>query len=72
MPAIWRVYTLDQAAKILGETEDRVEEAGICMPPEEGRLTVYGPGDAVTMGFTEAGLDNVQDYLMHTPHEPPA
>ena len=70
MAAIWRVYTLDRAAKILGETEDRITEAGSCMPPEEGCLTVYGPGDAETMGFTEAGLDNVQDYLRHMPSDP--
>lgn len=61
--AIWRVYTLALAAEILGETEDRLHDAGIDMPPEEGCLTVYGPGDAETMAFTEDGLENLKDYL---------
>jgi len=60
--AIWRVYTLALAAEILGETEDRIHDAGIDMPPEEGCLTVYGPGDAETMAFTEDGLENLKDY----------
>lgn len=67
MAAIWRVYTLALAAEILGETEDRVYDAGICMPPEEGCLTVYGPSDAETMAFTEDGLENLKDYLREMP-----
>ena len=69
---IWRVYTLDRAAKMLGETEDRVHLAGIDMPPEEGSLTVYGPGEAETMAFTEDKLDNLKDYLREMPQTPRA
>ena len=67
MAAIWRVYTLALAAELLGETEDRVHEAAICMPPEEGCLTVYGPAYAQTMAFTEDGLENLKDYPREMP-----
>ena len=36
MPAISRVYTLRQAAKMLGETEDAVSDADIGMFAEDG------------------------------------
>ena len=44
MAGISHVFTISRVAEILGEDEDLLQEISIEMDPEDGRLTVLGPG----------------------------
>lgn len=71
MPAISRVYTLRQAAKMLSETEDAVAEASIGMFAEDGLIRIvdddFTEDDwSVTSAFTDEGLENLQYILDQT------
>lgn len=43
------VFTVHRIAKLLGENEELLEEIGMTMDPEEGRLWVYDADDMSTM-----------------------
>lgn len=68
MPAISRVYTLRQAAKMLGETEEAVSEAAINMFSEDGSIRIidedFEEDDwAIASAFTDEGLENLRYIL---------
>lgn len=65
MADISTVYTLRQAALILGETEDMVLEASIGMFSEDGSIRIiddaFSDDDwAIATAFTDEGIENLQ------------
>jgi hypothetical protein len=61
--AITRVFTLEAAAHILGEDIDLIDDISIDMEPEDERLTIWGVGEDHAVGFTDFGLDSLQDFI---------
>lgn len=45
MAGISHVFTISRVAEMLGEDEDLLQEISIDMNPEDGRLSVLGPGE---------------------------
>jgi len=45
MAGISHVFTIARVAEMLGEDEDWLHDICIEMDPEDGRLTVLGPGE---------------------------
>ena len=71
MAAISRVYTLRQAARMLGETEDAVSEASIGMFAEDGYIHIVDENFTeedwpLASAFTDEGLENLQYTLDET------
>lgn len=71
MAAISRVYTLRQAAKMLGETEEDASEAAIGMFAEDGTIRIidenFTDDDwALASAFTDEGLENLRYILDET------
>ena len=52
MAGISHVFTISRVAEMLGENEDLLQEISIEMDPEDGRLTVLGPGEEAITAFT--------------------
>jgi hypothetical protein len=52
MAGISYVFTISRVAKMLGEDEDWLQDICTEMDPEDGRLTVLGPGDEAITAFT--------------------
>jgi hypothetical protein len=59
MAGISHVFTITRVAEMLGEDEDLLQEISIDMDPEDGRLTVLGPGEEAITAFTPYGVDNL-------------
>jgi hypothetical protein len=59
MAGISHVFTITRVAEMLGEDEDLLQEISIDMDPEDGRLTVLGPGEESITAFTPYGVDNL-------------
>ena len=59
MAGISYVFTITRVAAMLGEDEDLLREISIDMDPEDGRLTVLGPGEESITAFTPYGVDNL-------------
>jgi hypothetical protein len=57
------VFTISRVAEMLGEDEDLLQEISIDMDPEDGRLTVLGPGEEAITAFTHNGLDNLTELV---------
>ena len=71
MPAVSRVYTLRQAARMLGETQDAISEAAIGMFAEDGYIRIIDENFAeddwpLASAFTDEGLENLQYILDET------
>jgi hypothetical protein len=71
MAATSRVYTLRQAARMLGETEDAVSEASIGMFAEDGYIHIIDENFTeddwpLASAFTDEGLENLQYILDET------
>jgi hypothetical protein len=60
---ISHVCTLARVAQILGEDEDWLNDISIEMSPEDGIISVYGPGDDYTPAFTERGIENLRQIV---------
>ncbi len=65
MAAVSTVYTLRQAALILGETEDMVSQASIEMFSEDGCITfsddAFSDDDwTIATAFTDEGIENLK------------
>jgi hypothetical protein len=58
MAGISHVFTISRVAEMLGEDQDLLQEISIDMDPEDGRLTVLGPGEEAITALTHNGLDN--------------
>ena len=63
MAGISYVFTITRVAKMLGEDEDWLHEICIEMDPEDGRLTVLGPGEEAITAFTRFGVDNLTELV---------
>jgi len=63
MAGITHVFTISRVAEMLGEDEDLLQEISIDMEPEDGRLTVLGPGEEATTAFTRSGVDNLTELV---------
>jgi len=57
------VFTIARVAEMLGENESWLDEISLEMEPEDGRLTVLGPGDESTTAFTAFGLENLKELI---------
>lgn len=65
MAAVSTVYTLRQAALILGETEDMVSQASIEMFSEDGRIRMIDDAFSdddwpIATAFTDEGIENLK------------
>jgi hypothetical protein len=63
MAGISYVFTITRVAKMLGEDEDWLHEISIEMDPEDGCLTVLGPGEEAITAFTPSGVDNLIELV---------
>jgi hypothetical protein len=63
MAGISHVFAIKRVADMLGEDEDLLQEISIEMDPEDGCLTVHGPGDETTTAFTRFGVDNLAELV---------
>ena len=63
MAAISHVFTIARVAEMLGEDEDLLQEICIEMDPEDGCLTVLGPGEETIAAFTRFGVDNLTELV---------
>jgi hypothetical protein len=63
MAAITAVYTLAAVALMLDVSEDLLFDLCIDMEPEDGCLTVYGPGQDDTPAFTRDGIDRLRELI---------
>jgi hypothetical protein len=61
--AISQVFTISWAAKVLGESEDCVNEISIELEPEERRLTVCGLAEDRATDFTRFGIGNLAELV---------
>ena len=55
---------------MFGEDEDLLQEISIDMDPEDGRLTVLGPGEEATTAFTHDGVDNLTELVKMVKADP--
>jgi hypothetical protein len=63
MAGISHVFTITRVAQMLGEDENWLHEICTEMDPEDGRLTVLGPGEEATTAFTDFGVDNLTELV---------
>jgi hypothetical protein len=70
MAGISYVFTITRVAAMLGEDEDLLREISIDMDPEDGRLTVLGPGEEAITAFTHDGVDNLTELVKMVKADP--
>jgi hypothetical protein len=70
MAGISHVFTITRVAEMLGEDEDLLQEISIDMDPEDGRLTVLGPGEESITAFTPYGVDNLTELVKMVKADP--
>jgi hypothetical protein len=70
MAGISHVFTISRVAEMLGEDEDLLQEISIDMDPEDGRLTVLGPGEETITAFTPNGVDNLTELVKMVKADP--
>jgi hypothetical protein len=63
MAGISHVFTISRVAQMLGEDEDWLQDISIEMDPEDGRLTVWGPGEESITAFTDLGVENLAQIV---------
>ena len=63
MAGIGHVFTITRVAEMLGEDEDWLHDICIEMDPEDGCLTVLGPGEEAITAFTRLGVDNLAELV---------
>jgi len=52
-----------RVAEMLGEDEDLLQEICVEMDPEDGCLTVLGPGEETIAAFTRFRVDNLAELI---------
>ena len=57
------VFTVGRVPKLLDENQELLEDIGMTMDPEEGRLWILDADDVSTMAFTDRGLENLKELL---------
>ena len=63
MAGISYVFTISRVAEMLGEDEDWLQDVCVEMDPEDGRLSVLGPGEEAITAFTDFGIDNLAELV---------
>lgn len=63
MAAMSHVFTIARVAETLSENEDWLQDICTEMDPEDGRLTVLGPGEEAITAFTRFGVDNLTELV---------
>lgn len=63
MAGISHVFTIARVAQMLGVDQDWLDDLSLGMDPEDGRLSVYGPGEEWTVAFTEFGIENLRQLI---------
>ena len=63
MAAIAAVHTLAAVALMLGVSEELLHDLSIEMEPEDGCISVYGPGDDYTPAFTADGMERLRELI---------
>jgi hypothetical protein len=63
MAGISYVFTITRVAKMIGEDEEWLQNICTEMDPEDGRLTVLGPGEEAITAFTRSGVDNLVEFV---------
>ena len=63
MAAITAVFTLAAVAQRLAVSEDLLLDLALAMEPEDGYLTVYGPGEEETAAFTRNGIERLRELI---------
>ena len=58
------VFTLARAAELLGEDKEWLEELAGQLEPEDGRLWIYDTADRATLGFTERGIECLEELSL--------
>jgi hypothetical protein len=57
------VFTIARAAEMLGKTIDLLDEIAEQLEPEDGCLWIYDTDDRATLGFTERGIESLQELI---------
>ena len=60
-PAV--VFTIARAAEMLGETVDLLDRIAEQLEPEDGCLWIYDTSARATLGFTERGIESLQELI---------
>ena len=63
LAAIAAVFTIGYVANMLDEDEDWLHDLSVDMFPEDGCLRVYGGGEDGVTGFTEYGIECLQQTI---------
>jgi hypothetical protein len=58
------VFTIARAAEMLGEAEEWLQELADQLEPEDGCLWIYDTNDRATLGFTERGIECLQELSL--------
>ena len=55
--------TMERVAEILGEDVEWLIDIAIELEPEDGCLTVFGPGEQWFYALTEDGVENLKELI---------
>ena len=58
------VFTIARVALMLGKDEDLLSDLAMQLEPEDGRLWIYDTEDRATLGFTERGIECLQELSL--------
>lgn len=67
MAADANVFTIALAARMLGETEDRLWEIADQMEPEDGVVWIHDADERQTMAFTSFGMETLKELIADQP-----
>jgi hypothetical protein len=57
------LVTMERVAEILGEDVEWLIDIAIELEPEDGCLTVFGPGEQSFYALTEDGIENLKELI---------
>ncbi|CAO3356213.1 hypothetical protein [Azospirillum palustre] len=57
------LVTMEHVAEILGEDVEWLIDIAIELEPEDGCLTVFGPGEQWFYALTEDGVENLKELI---------
>ncbi|WP_448205469.1 hypothetical protein [Azospirillum sp. sgz302134] len=57
------LVTMERVAEILGEDVEWLIDIAIELEPEDGCLTVFGPGEQWFYALTEDGVENLKELI---------
>jgi hypothetical protein len=57
------VFTIARVARMLGETEELLDELADQLDPEDGCLWIYDTDERATLGFTMRGVESLKELI---------